>query len=402
MYVAIPSSIKELFSVLGLHNISLVGCLARLKFIERVWGCERERYFSALPVRSSQITAKKYLSLSLYLVKSVQPKHPNAWVVFIAEFPLNIIQSLKENISKGKLLATKDLNKIFIHGSHAYKVYTIPKRKAGSRTIAHPSKKLKVCQRELTSVLRLMLPVHSASYAYVAGRGIKDNAIVHANSSFLLKMDFQNFFNSITPDILSSHFAKLGIEISESDLNLLNQVVFWNPSKKSYGKLILSVGAPISPFISNTIMFNFDKTINEACSLLGVNYTRYADDLTFSTNTKDLLFKIPEFVKYVLSSEFGNRILINDSKTVFSSKKHNRHITGVTINNEGKLSLGRARKRYISSLIFKYLNKKLPSEDLGYLYGLISFSYNIEPDFLYRMSAKYKVDLIKELLHRGS
>lgn len=387
---------------MGLHKISLVGRLARLKFIERVWGCERERYFSALPVRSSQITAKKYLSLSLYLVKSVQPKHTNAWVVFIAEFPLDIIQSLKKNISKSKLLATKDLNKIFIHGSHAYKVYTIPKRKAGSRTIAHPSKKLKVCQRELTSILKLILPIHSASYAYVAGRGIKDNAIVHAKSSFLLKMDFQNFFNSITPDILYSHFEKLGIEISDSDRKILNQVIFWNPSKKSYGKLILSVGAPISPFVSNTIMFNFDKTVSETCSLLGVNYTRYADDLTFSTNTKNLLFSIPEFINSILSSEFSNKIIINDTKTVFSSKKHNRHITGVTINNDGELSLGRARKRYISSLIFKYLNKRLPSEDVGYLYGLISFAYNIEPDFLYRMSVKYKFDLIKELLHRGN
>ena len=85
---------------------------------------------------------------------------------------------------------------------HRYKVYTIPKRNGkGIRTIAHPSKELKYIQRILFKVLRKLLPVHQSAMAYKKGVGIKDNAAAHVRNSYLLKMDFNNFFPSITPEL---------------------------------------------------------------------------------------------------------------------------------------------------------------------------------------------------------
>lgn len=300
-----------------------------------------------------------------------------------------------------KIITYGDFLKLRNLGSHAYRVYTIPKRKAGNRTIAHPSSKLKECQRQLVSILESYLPVHECAYAYTKGRSIKDNALVHSKSTYLLKMDFQDFFNSITPQILFQHFQKLGLSVPNHEQKALEQLIFWNPSKKKYGKLILSVGSPVSPFVSNSVMFFFDQAMSNICSKNNINYSRYADDLTFSTNKKDLLFAIPDFVKQSIKQEFDGEIVINDSKTIFSSKAHNRHVTGITINNEGQISLGRKRKRYVSSLVFQYTKNELSDADIEHLKGMLSFCYNIEPYFLHRLTRKYKLNIIDELLRKG-
>ncbi|MDO6498185.1 retron St85 family RNA-directed DNA polymerase [Photobacterium sanguinicancri] len=315
---------------------------------------------------------------------------------------MKILSILELKLLEREIISYADFLKLQNLGSHAYRVYTIPKRKAGNRTIAHPSSKLKECQRQLVSILEMYLPVHESAYAYMKGRSIKDNALVHSKSAYLLKMDFQDFFNSITPKILEQHFAKLGVTLPFHELKVLEQLIFWNPSKKKYGKLILSVGSPISPFISNSVMFFFDQVMYEICTKNNIKYSRYADDLTFSTNKKGLLFSIPEIVKRSVKQEFNGELVINDSKTIFSSRAHNRHVTGITINNDGQISLGRQRKRYISSLVYQYTKSELSEEEIKRLKGLLSFCYNVEPYFLQRLTRKYKLNIIDDLLRKGT
>src|SRR5574343_1201175 len=87
---------------------------------------------------------------------------------------------------------------------------------------------------------------------------------------------------------------------------------------------MLSIGAPSSPLISNFIMYFFDEKIQNICKENNTLYTRYADDLTFSTNVKNLLFEFPNIVAAILEEETQGQIKINNKKTVFSSKAHNR------------------------------------------------------------------------------
>ena len=104
------------------------------------------------------------------------------------------------------------------------------------------------------------------------------------------------------------------------------------------GKLVLSIGAPSSPMISNFIMHNFDIKFL-TCKNLGINYSRYADDLTFSTNVKNVLFEIPNPIIPIIRKHFNDSLKLNRRKTVFASKAHNRHVTGVTIANDGSYLL---------------------------------------------------------------
>ncbi|MEH4013691.1 hypothetical protein POX07_24070, partial [Klebsiella pneumoniae] len=76
----------------------------------------------------------------------------------------------------------------------------------------------------------------------------------------------------------------------------------------------------------------------------------------------------------------------------------NRHITGVTLTTQGSLSIGRERKRFISSLIHKYKLGLLDPDTSYYLQGLLSFAIYIEPDFRVRMSKKYSTNTVTEII----
>ncbi len=279
-----------------------------------------------------------------------------------------------------------------------YKVYFIPKRSSGRRLIAHPSKELKRYQRVISEYLQENIELHSAALAYRKGLSIKDNAVMHKDNAYFLKMDFQNFFNSIDPELFFNILNLKSISLTDQDKYILEKTLFWNPSKKAGGKLVLSVGAPSSPFISNFVMCFFDQEIYTFCSANDVLYTRYADDLTFSTNIKNVLFDFPPIVRGVLVKKTEGKIFINEGKTVFSSRKHNRHVTGITITNDGAVSVGRKRKRYISSLIHRYSLGKLDKDDISYLQGLFSFACYIEKEFKARMIKKYSFQVVSRLI----
>jgi len=297
-------------------------------------------------------------------------------------------------------VASDELSRFLSAAPNKYKVYAIPKRTSGKRIIAHPAKQLKKYQGLTVKYLEPFFQIHPSAYAYRKGLGIKANAEKHINSRYLLKMDFQDFFHSISDEFFFEMCMSMGIEFPENDKQTLTQILFWRPSKKSGGKLILSIGAPSSPFISNCMMYLFDSALYDECKKQGVTYTRYADDLTFSTNMKGALFALPDLVRSLLATELKGYISINEAKTVFTSKAHNRHVTGVTLTNDNKLSIGRNRKRYISSLIHKYGLGQLPEEEIEHLRGLLAFASDIEPAFIERMEIKYAKSLLDQLRER--
>lgn len=309
--------------------------------------------------------------------------------------------SIKNILSKTLNISHLSLQSLASRAPRMYKVYSIPKRKSGKRIIAHPAKELKIIQRELSKHLSEKFPIHNSAFAYRVGLSIRDNAEKHRKSRYLLKMDFADFFNSITPKLLNIKLKSHVNELTSEDVSMITNLIFWNPSKKKNGKLVLSVGAPTSPLISNFIMYDFDEKISNICTEYNIIYTRYADDITFSTNIKGALFSIPEQVEQLLSKELHGDITINHSKTVFSSMAHNRHVTGVTITNEKTLSIGRQRKRYISSLIHQFSLGKLSDQDLKHLKGLLSYAYSIEPLFIKRMTLKYGEFITSQLIKMG-
>ncbi|WP_222116216.1 retron St85 family RNA-directed DNA polymerase [Shewanella sp. MSW] len=290
-------------------------------------------------------------------------------------------------------LALAALQNVKVQGFKMYKVYTIPKRSGGNRVIAHPSKELKAFQRGLVDILESELPIHSCAHAYVKRKSIKSNAMVHAKNQYLLKMDFLNFFNSVDVELLGKVCSE-NKKLEEVGLMQLANLIFWSPTKQRDGKLVLSVGAPTSPLLSNFVLYEFDNLISLVCNSMHVTYTRYADDLFFSTNESDILKNVPNIVKYFLDYIYGDKLRVNDAKTVFSSKAHNRHVTGLVITNSGRISLGRERKRFIKSMVYKSTKNELDVDELNSLMGILSFCQHVEPDFITRLVCKFGQDTV--------
>jgi RNA-directed DNA polymerase len=266
-----------------------------------------------------------------------------------------------------------------------YKVYSVPKRNGGRRVLAQPAREVKAMQYWILDYLRPLLPIHPDVTAYEVGTSIKKNALRHAAGDFLLKMDFSEFFPSILASDFRLHLeSHCQEEFSAAEHDMISRILFWAPERSP--PLRLCIGAPSSPYVSNTVLYDFDSAVSKACLSMDVIYTRYADDLAFSTSHRNLLGKVSEIVQLLLRDITYPKLKINERKTIHASKKTLRKITGIVVTPHGTLSVGRDRKRLVRSMYHRAKLGQLDAKQMERLQGLIAFISSIEPDFEERLS----------------
>lgn len=297
----------------------------------------------------------------------------------------------------------QDVAVLLMRGPYQYKHYQIDKRSGGKRDIYHPTPNLKAVQRWLVAEHLQGLPVHDTVYSYRTGRGIRQHADVHLHSNFLLRLDFKDFFPSITHDWLLEFLLRKSAEgtlalDARSVAACMRVLCRFN---KFDGSLALSIGAPSSPSISNSILYEADLAAHTKCERLGCLYTRYADDIYVSCREKNVLGQAEQQVRNTFS-EYAPRLQFNDGKRINVSKKAKRIVTGVTITPDRKLSVGRELKRSIKTLVFRHVSGTLELADLPRLCGLVSYVRDIEPTFYQALEAKFGSTNIERLYRSES
>jgi retron-type reverse transcriptase len=282
---------------------------------------------------------------------------------------------------------------------HDYRHYTIAKRNGGRRDIYHPTPQLKLVQRWLVDKFFTGLPVHDAVHSYRSDRNIKTHAAVHCKSNYFLKFDFVNFFPSITHSwikiFLRSHIASGHLSLDDDALALMARLVC--RSNRDDGSLALSIGAPSSPALSNAILFDLDCALNNMAARYGACYTRYADDVYFSSTESDVLAAVEREFRSLLR-KITPQIIINEPKTERRSRKARRVVTGLVITPTYGISIGRDRKRSLQTRVFLYSKGELSSEKFSELAGLIAFAADVEPGFIDTLRRKYGDETINSLL----
>jgi RNA-directed DNA polymerase len=297
-----------------------------------------------------------------------------------------------EQISSDLGLTPGFVLKLASGASHQYKTYNILKKDGGLRSINHPSRPLKALQRWLLANVINGFPVHETAAAYRQGRSIFDNARIHAGSRYLLRMDLTEFFPSITEQDIQQYIRE-------------NQTLFQGWSTVDvfvFCHLVcrhsrLTIGAPTSPALSNAICYDIDVRIYTFCSKRGVMYSRYADDLFFSTSKADVLSHIEEeVVKVIAESRLPANLKVNAAKTRRSSKKGLRRVTGIVLGSDGKAHIGRGLKRQIRGLIFRL--ESLDAVARASLAGMIAYAIGFDPQFMNSLISKYGLAKVREAM----
>ncbi|MDB5805977.1 MAG: reverse transcriptase family protein [Betaproteobacteria bacterium] len=278
-----------------------------------------------------------------------------------------------------------ELQLLLLTAPTRYKTHEIAKRRGGTRVISQPTSEVKMLQRWAVSTAVVDWPLHDAATAYRRGASIVRHARPHAANKYLLKLDFKDFFPSLKFSDLNAHAEKYLPQYTEHDLWILRQILFKRDRKDDDYRL--SIGAPSSPAVSNSLMFDFDLGATEICRERGALYTRYADDLAFSSSIPNALNNLHSDIRLLCQSVAYPRLEFNSAKTVNVSKKFNRTLTGLTLANEGRVSIGHDRRRQLRAMIDHFARGKLSAQEVERLKGLLSFARSVDPtvlDLVYR------------------
>jgi RNA-directed DNA polymerase len=270
-----------------------------------------------------------------------------------------------------------------------YKDHYINKRNGrGKRLISQPTKEIKFLQRLLLKHELANLPMHEAAMAYRKGVSTKHHAEQHASSRYLLKLDFRDFFLSLHDSALDYRLEQ-DTRFSHAERWMICNILCRRVPKTTIQRL--SIGAPSSPFISNYLLHEFDTKLTAVCSSFGVRYTRYADDLALSTSIPHVLDLVKDEVQRILQELAYLGLSLNAEKTVNVSKKRKRTLVGLTLSNDGDVSVGREEKRRLRAMFHAFSKGELPSAEIGRLRGKLAYLYGVDPEFVMSLCRRYGV-----------
>ncbi len=213
-----------------------------------------------------------------------------------------------------------------------YHVFTVPKKNGERRLIENPAKQLKAVQAVLNDHLQAIYWLQKAPSAYgfvmrptdakEAPRSIVTNARQHLKKAWLLNADLEDFFHYVKIDAVLAVFKEKPFAFSDEIADLLTRLTTLN------GRL--PMGAPTSPVLSNLAFQKVDTDIQTYADTCGWHFTRYADDMSFSSNkpiTKPQIDALENIVK-VYGYEF------NPKKVTLYGDADEKFVTGLRLDNQ--------------------------------------------------------------------
>lgn len=277
-----------------------------------------------------------------------------------------------------------------------YARFTVPKRNGGERVILAPKPELKALQQQLLRGILDKVPATPHAHGFVPGRSIATNARPHVGREFVLNLDLEDFFPSITFRRVRGLFISLGYNFGvASTLALLCTGYERKPFQRrdarqpepqqyyiSIGRRHLVQGAPTSPPISNLIARRLDHRLQGLAQSLDLAYTRYADDLTFSGDELDPVLRALDVASRIIA---GEGFAVNREKTHLQRPSGRQTVTGVVVND--KVSAPRDLRRRLRAILHnaRYTGLEAQNRDghedfRAHLQGLIAHVHAVNPE----------------------
>ena len=304
-----------------------------------------------------------------------------------------------------------------------YKKFSIRKRSGGKRFIYVPNYELMVSLKWLNLYVLNLYSPHHASHAFVKKRSIVSCAAPHCGTKWLVKIDITGFFESITEiqiyrvfkslgysPLVSFELARICTVIPKGSGGVRSEKSNWEINENTYsinaysqGRKILGFlpqGYPTSPVLSNLVMRDLDEKIQKKSDELGITYTRYSDDMIFSTS--DVRFNREILSNFIgeISTLIGKQgFSPNQNKTKIIPPGSRKVVLGLNV-NASKPSLSKEFKSKIRMHLF-YLSKPdgvlIHSEKRGFksilgmrnhIEGLINYARMVDVEYGIKMMTK--------------
>lgn len=315
-----------------------------------------------------------------------------------------MVSTLAKTVADFLGLPCQEALELAARAPRSYRSYRVQKKRGGQRRIFHPSKETKGLQYALMKTYLSRLPVNEAAMAYRKGlpSPLKTNALQHAPFRFTVRLDVADFFPSITPAVLSKCLRELAPAdlrlATTEDKEFLRDVLFVRVGRRGLG---LAIGAPSSPMVSNFVMMGADKALTKLSGEITGVYTRYADDLYFSTDERGGCRRFADQAGPIVRSKVSGDFSMNREKELFMSRGTKRIIAGIVVCPDGSISLGRSRKRYVRAVVNRFRYGDLNEGELLALQGLLAYILDVEPEFYNRLAQKYGARVVRRALQGG-
>lgn len=329
-------------------------------------------------------------------------------------------------LSLNHLAKRSDVSYIFLrkkveHGYfYGYRMFSIGKRSGGRRLIFVPDFELMCVQRWINTHILKNIPAHPCSFAFSKGNSIVKCANRHLGARWMIKIDILGFFESISEIQVFRVFKDLGYQpLVAFELARLTTVHVGSLSPRYSDKVwrsrnshtaissyqndvlgYLPQGAPTSPLLSNLVMKRLDGKIESFAKQEGLIYTRYSDDMTFSTRSKKYSRQQARKVIHAVGEFLSkNGFRLQHRKTTVVPPGARKMVLGLNVDGD-KLNLRREVKSLLRMHLY-FLNKDGPTAHAEnrkfdtiwgmkcHIRGLIDYANMVEPKYARKLLAQF-------------
>lgn len=242
-----------------------------------------------------------------------------------------VICSIRSIRELGKLLKTHPQRLYLLSNQARYQTFTRPKKGGGERVIEAPGADIKkilgILNRYLQSTY--LFEKSAAAYGFVVGvkndddrRNILTNAKKHLGRPYLLNIDLKNFFHSVSREKVLQIFFNKPFRFKGELADLLADLCTY--------KGRLPMGTPSSPVLSNFACMQLDDTLQAFANNMLWVYTRYADDMSFSSHKPINTEMIHSLRRIITNAGF----IINEKKVARFGPKASKIVTGLLLTDK--------------------------------------------------------------------
>jgi RNA-directed DNA polymerase len=285
-----------------------------------------------------------------------------------------------------------------------YRYHTVHRRNGLPRVIEAPKARVKEVQRWLLHEILDHVPAHDSAHGFVRGRSVLTHAGLHTGQAAVLRLDLRDFFASIAAGRVYGIFRTGGYAPAVAHVltglctNTVPQAIWHTIPRSADPRLVqarfwlgrqlatphLPQGAPSSPALANLAAFRLDRRLSALAASLGLRYSRYADDLTFS-GPRHLRLRRAQVQDLVATITREEGFALNTGKTSLTSAARRQSVCGVVVNVHPNVTRAEYdRLKAILHNVARYgaasQNRAGVSDLKAHLRGRIAWVASLEPN----------------------